>query len=67
MPASPLGEKSLERRAADAIATGAFADALPLYDELARRHPELPVYREAARILRSQRTANGRTAQSDAR
>jgi hypothetical protein len=61
------GEKTLERRAADAIATGAFSDAVPLYDELARQHPDSPIYREAARIVRSQRPPSGRTAQADAR
>jgi hypothetical protein len=60
-PPTSRGEKTLERRAADAIATGAFSDALPLYDELARQHPDLRVYREALRILRGQKPA-GRTA-----
>jgi hypothetical protein len=42
------------RAAADAIAQGRCAAAVALYAELSRKHPELEVYREAARILQLQ-------------
>jgi hypothetical protein len=41
------------RRAADALANGAYADALVLYEELAAEHPENAAYDATARILRS--------------
>ncbi len=47
------GGKTLARVAADAVASGAYADAVARYDDLARVYPDAPVYREAARILRS--------------
>jgi hypothetical protein len=52
-PIAARQPKSIERNAADAVATGAFADALPLYEQLARQHPEAAVYREAARLVRT--------------
>ncbi len=45
--------KTLDREAADAVARGAWADALASYQQLAAQHPDNPVYREAVRILRS--------------
>jgi hypothetical protein len=48
--------KTLERRAVDAVAAGAFNEAARLYDQLAATAPSPPEaekYREAARILRS--------------
>jgi 2-oxoglutarate dehydrogenase E2 component (dihydrolipoamide succinyltransferase) len=43
--------KTLEQRAVQAAASGAFLDAARLYEELARNYPDNPVYSEAARIL----------------
>ncbi len=39
--------------AVDAVAAGAYGEAARKYAELAQQHPERPVYREAARILRA--------------
>ncbi len=49
--AKPLN-RSLEKAAADAVAAGAYADAVKLYEQLAADHPDKPVFKEAARILR---------------
>jgi hypothetical protein len=49
--ADASAEVALERRAADAIAEGRFADAARLHARLAELHPERPVHRAAARIL----------------
>jgi len=43
---------TLERQAADAVANGKFRRAIELYEQLSKEHPDQPVYREAARILR---------------
>jgi hypothetical protein len=52
-PALPPGKKTLQRQAVDAVAAGSFEEAAKLYDELAKAHPEVPAYAEAARILRA--------------
>jgi hypothetical protein len=51
LPAAPAASP---RAAADAVAQGRCAAAVALYGALARQHPELEVYREAARILKQQ-------------
>jgi hypothetical protein len=50
---------TLERRAANALVLGDEAVALRCYAELARNHPDQPVFREAARILREKKRAVG--------
>jgi hypothetical protein len=55
-------QRTLERQAADAFANGAFAQALNLYEELARQQPSNAAYREAARILRAQKAGPSRPA-----
>jgi hypothetical protein len=45
--------KTREREAADAVAVGAYAKAADLYDELAKAHPEVAAYGQAARIMRA--------------
>jgi hypothetical protein len=51
---------TLARRAADAVANGAYADALPMYEELgAEGGPNAPAYQQTARILRSRLEQNG--------
>jgi hypothetical protein len=50
---------TLERRAANALVLGDEAVALRCYAELARSHPDQPVFREAARILREKKRAVG--------
>lgn len=52
-----IGGKTPERLAVDAVAAGAYAEAATRYESLAREHPDQPVYREAARILRSRADA----------
>jgi hypothetical protein len=49
----PKGKSTLERQAIDLVALGQYTKAAEVYDQLAQQHPEQPVYREAARILRS--------------
>lgn len=44
--------KTREREAADAVAVGAYDKAARIYEELAKAHPEVPAYGEAARIMR---------------
>jgi hypothetical protein len=44
-------ERTLEQRAVEAAAHGSSGVAALMYDELAREHPEVPAYAEAARIL----------------
>jgi hypothetical protein len=59
-PPSPeavaAGARSLERRAADAVALGAYGDAAVLYDRLAElaegAKGDASLFREAARIAR---------------
>ncbi len=51
-PATP-GPKTPQREAADAVAAGAFDRAATLYAELARSHPDVPAYTEAARIMKA--------------
>jgi hypothetical protein len=48
-------DSSLERRAADALASGDAPTALDRYNDLATVHPDRPVFREAARILAAKR------------
>jgi hypothetical protein len=45
--------KTPQREAADAVAAGAFDRAARLYEELARTHPDVPAYAEAARIMKA--------------
>jgi hypothetical protein len=45
--------KTPQREAADAVAGGAYDKAARLYEELARAHPEVPAYAEAARIMKA--------------
>jgi hypothetical protein len=51
------GGVTLERRAADLVAGGDYADAVNLYGELAANHPERTVYAEARRILTAKAAA----------
>jgi hypothetical protein len=51
-PPLAKGELSLERKAADAVASNDFAKAADLYDQLAKQHPDKPAYARAAEILR---------------
>ncbi|MBI5537786.1 MAG: hypothetical protein HY898_33990 [Deltaproteobacteria bacterium] len=44
--------RSLERQASDAVAAGSFSEALKVYEQLAAEHPDMPVYKEAVRILK---------------
>jgi hypothetical protein len=58
-PAAPMTSgKTAARLAADAFAAGAYIDAVRRYDALAQQNPDQPVYREAARILRSKLDAS---------
>jgi hypothetical protein len=50
---------TLERRAANALVSGDDAVALRCYTELAKSHPDQPVFREAARILRDKKRGIG--------
>jgi hypothetical protein len=54
-PAKPLpkGKVTLEREAVDFVGQGQYLKAAEIYDQLAAQHPDQPVYREAARILRA--------------
>jgi outer membrane protein assembly factor BamD (BamD/ComL family) len=47
------GGKTLQREAADAVASGAYGRAAELYDQLAKQYPNKPAYAEAAAILRT--------------
>jgi hypothetical protein len=56
-PSGTLAEKrTLEARAADAAARGAFSEAASLYERLAELHPERSEFASAARILRAKHT-----------
>lgn len=48
----PTDQKTLERQAVDAVASGEYPRAASLYEELSRKEPNNRVYVEAARILR---------------
>ncbi len=52
-PPLPKGKRTLEREAIDLVALGQYGKAADIYDQLAAQHPDQPVYREAARILRA--------------
>lgn len=54
-PETPANGKTLQRKAADAVAAGDYEGAAKLYDQLSKRHPDKAVYREAADILRRKR------------
>lgn len=59
MPNAPRpvpGGKTLQREAADAAAIGDYARATDLYEQLAREHPDVPAFAEAARIMRVKAT-----------
>jgi hypothetical protein len=45
--------KTPQREAADAVAVGAYDRAARLYEELAKAHPDVPAYAEAARIMKA--------------
>jgi hypothetical protein len=45
--------KTPQREAADAVAVGAYDKAARLYEELAKAHPDVPAYAEAARIMKA--------------
>jgi hypothetical protein len=47
------GPRTPQREAADAVAAGAFDRAAKLYEDLAKAHPEVPAYAEAARIMKA--------------
>lgn len=60
-PTRRLGKeapKSEQREAADLVAAGNFAEAASAYEKLAAAHPDVPAYREAARILKEKASAN---------
>ena len=61
-PAPPApaakGAVSTERRAADAVAAGAYAEAIEHYEALSKEHPKKEAYQRAAEILR-RKTARG--------
>lgn len=52
-PKTDPAKKSAEREAVDAVAAGQYELAAKLYDQLAKEHPDVPAYKEAARILRA--------------
>jgi hypothetical protein len=52
-PIPAASGKTLARLAAEAFASGAYAEAVHRYDALAQQYPDQDVYREAARIVRS--------------
>lgn len=52
-PPLPAGKKTLQRQAVDAVAAGSYAEAAKLYEELAKEHPDVSAYAEAARIMRA--------------
>jgi hypothetical protein len=45
--------RTVNRQAVDAVIAGSHVDAIKFYEQLAAEHPESPVYKEAARILRA--------------
>ena len=51
-PKLAKGEKTLQREAADALASGSNTRALELYEKLAKENPGNETYAEAVRILR---------------
>jgi hypothetical protein len=53
--APPLskGKRTPEREAIDLVGQGQYVKAADIYDQLAAQHPDQPVFREAARILRA--------------
>ncbi len=52
-PKTDPAKKTTEREAVDAVAAGQYELAAKLYEALAKEHPEVPAYKEAARILRA--------------
>lgn len=52
-PKTDPAKKSAEREAVDAVAAGQYELAAKLYEQLAKDHPDVPAYKEAARILRA--------------
>lgn len=44
---------TLQRQAADAVAAGRYADALAMYEQLAKEYPDVAAYAVAQRILRA--------------
>ena len=54
---APAGKASLQRQAVDAVVQGDIPRAASLYEELARREPNVTVYAESARILRAKLAA----------
>jgi len=45
--------RTVGRQAVDAVIAGSHTDAIKLYEQLATEHPDVAVYKEAARILRA--------------
>jgi hypothetical protein len=44
---------TLERKAVDALIAGNYKEAAELYEQLAKEHPETPIYKEALRVLKA--------------
>jgi hypothetical protein len=55
-PKLAKGEKTLQREAADALASGSNVKALELYEKLAKENPNNEAYAGAVRILRDRAT-----------
>lgn len=56
-PAPPVGTRTLERLAVDAVAMNDYPRAAKLYEQLQQQNPTNRVYAEAARILRAKADA----------
>ncbi len=54
-PPLPKGQKTLQRKAADALAAGSDDEALVLYEELLHDQPGNGAYRDIVRILRARK------------
>jgi len=54
-PPLPKGQKTLQRKAADALAAGNDEGALVLYEELLHNQPNNTAYRDIVRILRARK------------
>jgi hypothetical protein len=51
-PAPKKPVVTLERKAVDAVIEGNYKEAIVLYEQLAKEHPETPIYGETLRILK---------------
>jgi len=54
-PPLPKGQKTLQRKAADALAAGNHDEALVLYEELLHDQPSNTAYQDIVRILRARK------------